>query len=285
MNHCKLCGSQNVEVIHNGTRDRADIDVLKCKNCGLVFLSKIVTDENFYSDSLMRKTIDFDKWRMNTQKDDNRRYLQHKELIAGKNILDFGCGNGGFLKLAQADAKIAYGIDLDSETVAYLKNEGIKCFKSVEELPSIKFDVIFMFHVIEHLPDPKFYLDILSNYLCDGGIIIIETPNADDALLSLYRCKAFADFTYWSPHICLYNEFTLNKMLSDSGFEVLNLFQFQRYPISNHFKWLVAEPIGGGGATERHFMKFNNPELNNAYVKVLKELKICDTLICHIGRG
>lgn len=100
-NTCKLCGGKNIKLIHEGTRDRADINVLKCSECGFVFLSKVVVDDAFYSDSFMRKNIDFVNWRKNTYTDDNRRYSQYKNLISGKKILDFGCGNGGFLTLAK----------------------------------------------------------------------------------------------------------------------------------------------------------------------------------------
>lgn len=37
---CILCGKRNAETIHNGTRDNENIDVLKCKDCGLVFLDR-----------------------------------------------------------------------------------------------------------------------------------------------------------------------------------------------------------------------------------------------------
>lgn len=251
MNKCKICSSEKIKVIHEGTRDRADVNVLKCIDCGLVFLSKILTDDEFYSDGEMRKYIDFEKWRKNTYIDDKRRYLQNKELILGKNILDFGCGNGGFLKLAKNDANQICGLDLDIESVNYLNHEGIECYQNVFELPDIKFDIIFMFHVVEHLPDPKQILYILADHLTEKGIIVMETPNADDALLSLYDCKAFADFTYWSPHIYLYNEFTLSKMLISIDFRILNMFQFQRYSIANHLKWLSKGLPGGGGRFSR----------------------------------
>jgi len=46
-----------------------------------------------------------------------------------------------------------------------------------------KFDVITLFHVLEHFDDPRAVLKQLKSMLAKGGIIVIEVPNADDALL------------------------------------------------------------------------------------------------------
>ena len=50
--------------------------------------------------------------------------------------------------------------------------------------------------------------------LSDNGQIIVEVPNADDALLTLYECEPFSHFTYWSCHLFLYTAKTL-QMLFD----------------------------------------------------------------------
>ena len=109
------------------------------------------------------------------------------------------------------------------------------------------------------------------------SMLVIETPNANDALLSIYECRAFADFTYWSPHIYLYNENTLNTVVKRAGLEVIDMRQIQRYPLANHLMWL-AKGIPGGGVKD--FQQLNLQRLNDAYADVLRENKACDTLIC-----
>lgn len=288
MNTCKLCNGNNITLIHKGTRDRPDVDVLRCNDCGLVFLSKIATDDRFYMDSQMRIKVDFDKWRTNTFADDSRRFSRFNKAIEKKTILDFGCGNGGFLKLIQMNAqgenrvKRSIGLELDIESVNRLNEDGIECYSSLSELPDIKFDIIFMFHVIEHLQDSQTVLGALADRLSDKGVIIIETPNADDALLSIYCCEKFADFTYWSPHIYLYNEDTLKKVLTQAGLDVIEILQEQRYPLANHLRWL-AKGLPAGGIAE--FQELNVQELNDAYAKVLRKQKACDTLLATVRRG
>lgn len=284
MNSCRLCKGNDITVIHKGTRDKSDIDVLKCNTCGFVFLSKIATDDKFYTDSQMRSEIDFNKWRENTFTDDSRRFSRFQNLIHKKNVLDFGCGNGGFLELVkkQGNPRCAVGVELDMECVHRLNDEGILCYGSISELPDIKFDIVFMFHVIEHLPHPEEVLHSLFDHVTAEGVIIMETPNADDALLSIYSCEKFADFTYWSPHIYLYNEHTLTKMLVDGGFEVTKIYQEQRYPLANHLRWL-SKGLPGGGVSE--FQELNDSEVNAAYARVLERQKACDTLISIVRRS
>lgn len=283
---CRLCNGSDVSLIHKGTRDRSDVDVLKCNLCGLVFLSQVATDDSYYADGQMMPGVDFDRWRKNSFADDSRRFTNFKHLIQDKTILDFGCGNGGFLKLAHGEwtqsglavrPRRLVGVDLDKESVRRIQNDGIECYGDIRELPDIKFDVIFLFHVVEHLADPGTILCALADHLSDGGIIVIETPNADDALLSIYHCDKFADFTYWSPHICLYNEQTLRQMLEKAGFEVKDMLQEQRYPLANHLRWL-AKGLPGGGVVE--LQELNAPEVNAVYAQLLRKQKACDTLVC-----
>ena len=285
MHMCRLCGGNDIAIIHKGTRDRQDIDVLRCNACGLVFLSEIATDEQFYSESQMRREINFEQWRKNTLPDDERRFLRFQECIRDKDILDFGCGNGGFLKLARVhgSASRAIGVELDMECVQRLTAEGIECYGDISALPNIEFDVVFLFHVIEHLPEPEESLGELLTHIKEGGLLIMETPNADDALLSIYGCEKFADFTYWSPHIYLYNESTMAGMLRRvERCGTVEILQEQRYPLANHLQWL-AKGVPGGGVKE--LVDWNRPQINQLYAEILREKKACDTLICLVRRA
>ena len=136
------------------------------------------------------------------------------------------------------------------------------------------------FHVFEHLKDPLEILKSLSPFLAEGGEIIIEVPNSDDILLSLYKSNKFSDFTYWSQHLFLFNEKTLTDLISKSEFRINWIEQIQRYPISNHLYWLSKGLPNGHNI----YSIFNNNKLNQEYSKVLKQEKICDTLLLSIKK-
>ena len=138
-----------------------------------------------------------------------------------------------------------------------------------------------MFHVLEHLPDPKAILSELSEMLADGGQIIMEVPNADDALLTLYNNEPFSNFTYWSCHLFLYTAKTLEMLFNQMNLKVNYIKQIQRYPLSNHLYWLAnGKP---GGHQKWHFL--DSPELHAAYEKTLTSIDKCDTIMTSISKS
>ena len=279
MSICRLCGNSDIETIHKGTRDRKDVDVLKCSHCGLVFLSRITTSDEFYVAGDMRQNIDFLSWRTITREDDLRRFNYFKDSIKGKSVMDFGCGNGGFLALVKENctSKVA-GVEHDKEACDILCESGIECYEDITYAPPQEtYNAIFMFHVIEHLPEPERILREIQQHMTTDSTLVIETPNSNDALLSMYKCRAFADFTYWSPHIYLYDEKTLATVVKRAGMEVVEMKQIQRYPLANHLNWL-AKGVPGGGVKD--FVQLNKKKLNDTYADALRESKACDTLIC-----
>jgi 2-polyprenyl-3-methyl-5-hydroxy-6-metoxy-1,4-benzoquinol methylase len=277
---CCLCSSRNITKIQSHVRDIPNVSVLKCDACGLVFLSSFSHITEHYYESGKMHDWDQEKWEgwvAETQTDTDRRVSYFARKVYGCNVLDYGCGNGSFVMKVARFAKSVVGVEPDETYKQYigegLDKKGIHIYRSIADVPSQKFDLITMFHVVEHLTEPEIILNALAERLADGGLLIIETPNSDDALLSLYACKAFSDFTYWGCHIRLYNEASLQLLLKNAGLEG-DIVQIQRYPVSNHLYWLSCGKPGGDKIWE--FM--NTPELNRLYERKLSEKKMCDTL-------
>lgn len=273
---CYLCGSESAPIIHKGTRGGHDeIDVLRCDECGLVRLSESIDEvDEFYSKSGMRdnRIESIEKARKLTRTDDKRRFIMTEKLLDDKSVLDFGCGDGGYLIRAKSIAKQVAGIEMEDAMRESLVAEGVECHKSLSEVG--KFDVITMFHVLEHLVDPILYLAELKSHLKQGGKLVIETPNSEDALLSLYGCEAFADFTYWNCHVYLYNTATLSLLAKKVGWKVLYSSQVQRYSLANHLYWLAKHKPAGH--IQWNFME--DSDVDGSYGKLLARLGIADTL-------
>ena len=265
---CYLCGCDDTITRQEGVRDNPEINVLECVNCGLVYLSSCEP-----SPTLHRLVKDITAWSQRTLADDIRRAKDLKHVTSGKLVLDFGCGNGNFLK--NVDAGYGVGVEIDDGARMYCEACGLDVTPSV--VPFAWYDVITMFHVIEHIADPTALLKELGDHLHPNGKIIIETPNADDALLTLYNCKEFAEFTYWSKHPYLYNEATLTALAVQSGFRVTGMEQYQRYPLSNHLYWLAnGKPNGHGEWPFLH---------NGEYAETLAKLKKSDTIIATLEKA
>jgi SAM-dependent methyltransferase len=255
---------------------------LECRNCGLVFLSSFKHfDEKTHENSGMFKeggltTVDtvfkFNKI------DNDRRYKQFEELIFNKDILDFGCGAGNFLIQAKERAKSCCGVEVNKEFTEFYKKLGLEVFQNFNEINN-KFDVIFMFLVLPFIQNPLDLLETLKTRLKNGGQLVIETPNIDDALLTLYGSKAFSNFTYTSMSLFYYNKRTLSDLLIKAGYRVNYVKNYQRYNISNHLYWLGKQQPKG----HQIWDFLDTPELNNAYAASLAKLGKCDTLIGSFG--
>ena len=274
-NHiCYNCQSTSSKIIHNGVRDNDSLDVLQCENCGLVFLSDDSQISNlFYEEGGMFRKSDFESWKQNTLPDDRRRFITLKKLIEGKILTDFGCGNANFLNLAKTSCKKVYGIELQKYFCEYFKDCGLSVFESLDKLPEKQHGKT-MFHVLEHLKNPVNMLKEISQYLNDDGKIIIEVPNANDALLSLFKCKSFADFTYWSCHLFLFNKKTLVQIVEKAGLKVEKASYIQRYTFMIHLQWLIKYKPAGHKIWRKYDLKL----LNLLYSIFLKLIGMTDTI-------
>ena len=262
------------------TGGRHNIDVLKCEDCGLVRLSESVNNiDNFYIQSGMRNNVvdTPEHYRKTTIKDSMRRFRFTQNIIEGKSVLDFGCGAGGYLVLAKDIAATAEGVELEQVMRDGLNAEGIKCASSLDDVGS--FDVITMFHVLEHLDEPLLYLEKIKEHLNKDGKLLIEVPNADDALLSLYNSEKFADFTYWHCHVYLYTNDTIRKLAKKAGYHIDFVQQVQRYPLSNHLYWLAEGAPGG----HKKYSFLNDKLLDRYYGDLLAKSGIADTILAEFS--
>jgi 2-polyprenyl-3-methyl-5-hydroxy-6-metoxy-1,4-benzoquinol methylase len=277
---CYLCQSNEYSKRTGTVRDNRDIDVLQCDECGLVYLSSTdhIKKEHYEESGMHDDGLNINNWLKETDKDDERRFQFIKEKITNKNVLDFGCGIGGFLEKAKTVAKTVVGVELERALQPSFKQRLLTVFS---DLTSVRgsYDVITAFHVVEHLKDPTTTLKDLSALLSLGGEIIVEVPNSEDALLTLYNNKSFQNFTYWSQHLYLYNAQTIKELVRKSGLKVNWVKHIQRYSLANHLYWLAKGRPGG----HEHFNFIDTVELNKQYESQLAALEITDTIIASIS--
>ena len=133
------------------------------------------------------------------------RYNFAKRFVKNRVVIDLGCGVGyGTFMLAKARAKKVYGIDIDNDAIEYAKAN--YCDKNItynvrdalkSKFPSRVADIIIAFEVIEHVKNPKKFLEEATRLLKPNGIFIMSTPNSE---------ASFGDNPY---HI---KEFTLQEL-------------------------------------------------------------------------
>lgn len=145
-----------------------------------------------------------------------------------RSYLDVGCGNGRFLRAMEAQGirrEWNYGLELDENVVRSLVEAGydVRC-ERVEDcttIPNNRIDLVTMFHVIEHVADPRAVIEKIVQWMSPHGALAIETPNLDSC-----DARSFQQ-TYWGGyhfprHWNLFTPLTLSRLLARSGLEVMH---------------------------------------------------------------
>ena len=215
--------ASNVETFYPRTRDREDISVLRDVESGILFLSRFDHINNYHYKGIVH---DQNSITHQMEKDDIRRYTQFEDIITSKAILDYGAGAGGFASLA-ANISDTHSYDL---CIPIGGNA-----TALDTIPhDAQYDVITMFHVLEHLTEPIETLQQLYLNLKPGGHLIIEVPHARDILLNI---EAFRAKSLWSEHLILHTRISLLAFLRAAGFKQIGITGYQRYDYLNHVKW------------------------------------------------
>jgi len=92
-------------------------------------------------------------------------------------ILDIGAGTGDFLSVAKNDGWETIGVEPSDRAKAIAKNKGVSFVEETTELKNHSFDVISMWHVLEHVPDLDKQIKELKRLLKPTGTLIIAVPN------------------------------------------------------------------------------------------------------------
>jgi 2-polyprenyl-3-methyl-5-hydroxy-6-metoxy-1,4-benzoquinol methylase len=92
-------------------------------------------------------------------------------------ILDIGAGTGDFLSVAKNDGWQTIGVEPSDRAKAIAKNKGVSFVEETSELENHSFDVISMWHVLEHVPDLDKQIKELKRLLKPSGTLIVAVPN------------------------------------------------------------------------------------------------------------
>ncbi|HEY9584309.1 MAG TPA: DUF4910 domain-containing protein [Candidatus Paceibacterota bacterium] len=137
-----------------------------------------------------------------------------KKPFFGK-LLDLGCGDGSFVKYCKSRGIEATGIDI---------NNGVNFERDRLPYKDNSFDIVFMYAVIEHITDPSNILTEIKRVLSNNGVIVLITPNFDQAPIIFYD-----DPTHVKP----YNPTNLSYLMKLFGFkeEFIGLWTVKKSPL------------------------------------------------------
>lgn len=276
---CYLCGSTKCSKIHDKIRYDLSPRPYQCDQCNFVFLYPRMTPEaekEFY-EKFYRSTYDNQEaeklWKASLPEAKSRVSRFMNLYSKETRVLEIGCASGYFLFSVKEHVKSTTGVELTTDFVRYARGRGLDVRESLNEVPDNSCDLIFMFHVLEHIEDPIQFLKDLKKKLSHSGKLIIEVPNVDDVLVSTYKIKSHLDFYWEIAHKYYFSKDTLKQVMDRAGYKS-EIHPLQRYDLSNHMYWMQYGKPGGQGFYGTLF----TPALLAEYEKCLKDKYVCDTI-------
>lgn len=148
--------------------------------------------------------------------------LINKYGASTKTLLDIGCGTGNFLEVAKNNEWTVLGIEPNQEAraIANIKtNNAVFNLGKLEELKEASFDVITLWHVLEHLPNLEYQVALLNKLLKPEGTLVIAVPNHKSFDASYYK-------SFWAAydvprHLWHFNKKSISSLFSKVSMNVI----------------------------------------------------------------
>jgi len=241
---CPLCKQSKVKEFFK----KRDFFYFECVKCFCLFVYPLPDKK------VLKQYYQFE-FSYNHSLDNHARRLKQYEKVLkkmkkmnpqGKNLLDVGCGTGTFLGLAKHKKLKTLGIEPSLKLYKIAKERGAKVLNcTFEEFCRLRsnlklsFDFITLFHVIEHISDPRGWIENLLELLRKGGFLYIETPNIDSYLY--FSQREFYTFLTPPDHLILFSKRSFLRLLKNYKVKV----NFSTYSYPEHLMGVVKSFIKG----------------------------------------
>lgn len=245
--NCSICGAVSVPRTIK-VRSGKEMEIFHCNYCNFDFFdldpTSLLADDKLDESRLKSAGLDIPSIDKDFENGTRQSLPYLDEFISendkGTNILEIGCSVGYFLKLLKDKGVNPYGVELNISRTRYVNEYlNIPCYDTLEkcEASQIKFKKIFLFYVLEYIPNPVEYFTRLIAMLDEGGSIILVSPNLDDFLKDVWQNPGFGSFFYDE---CAINYFTFKatKVFADAlPASSYQLYTKQGYSFVNHTSW------------------------------------------------
>lgn len=282
---CPICGLDEPEAVYPINKayasSRSGIDVSEiplgvacCKECKHQFIQPVPYSEflrAFYANYMNVAKGGF--YRDRDQKEIPSllrqrygRWLQRIQSLGGAgSLLDVGSGLGTFLRLAREYGLEVAGVEPNYEAATMLREcYGIAVHDCLLEDLNIsdKYDVISMWDLLEHLPDPRAAISKSHELLTPHGLLVLEIPIRDSCVhwlakgvyrVSAGRLRNPLFRVYGIHHLQYFSERSIQRFLADHGFEIAEVYRDQ-----TDVQALYQRPQGNGKANRAKTGAYNS---------------------------
>lgn len=245
--NCYQCGADDYRLFLIGEEDltgkEGEFQYVKCNKCSLVYQNpRIASDQikEFYDGEYIahRKKKNWGiltplyEWAMNKHdRDKDRLVSRYLNINNQTEVLDVGCAVGTFLLHLKKkyDCPVS-GVDF-KEGLDYPGFDQIEFYEGLfyeQKIQKNRYDLITMWHFLEHCYDPNQSLQMAGKVLKKGGKLVIEVPRLDSATFKLFGRK-------WPgvqapQHTVLFDKQHFVQLMEKNGFKVVNYLSYGAFP-------------------------------------------------------
>lgn len=178
-------------------------------------------DSQYYISHTDAKSSLFDKLYQAVKKFNIRKKarLVKKQVPNGKELLDIGAGTGDFLLALKNRNWEVNGVEPNFDARMRAQEKGVNLNIDIDSLPVKKYDVITLWHVLEHLPNLELQIKKIVSLLKNDGTLIIAVPNFKSYDANYYK-------EHWAAydvprHLWHFSKMSISKLFKKQKMEVV----------------------------------------------------------------
>lgn len=238
---CPVCGGSDwTELI-----EKSPWIIKKCTSCGLGMLDPRPTPEEltelykaeYFEDQYDEGLAPGSDAMRRRLSQERHRYKFFWPFKKRGRVLDVGCGRGYFLLACRGQGFEVQGFDVSEDGAKYVRetlNIPVKTGQPAGAFGANEFDVITMWHALEHVEDPNEYMTLLDQWLKPDGVLVIDVPNyaSTDARLKWENWEGWV-LPY---HLWHHTPASLEMLLQKHGYEIIRRKHYHSQVIKDRLK-------------------------------------------------
>jgi len=233
---CYICKGKTEVLYEFNTRKNDLYNLLVCQDCCFLRINPI-PDQNIIDglyknrsmpESKLEKEVFSSSFLTSLKKyvlikPQLKKLRQFVNRAGNPKLLDIGCSTGWITDVSREAGFDATGLEANAHVAEYGRNKyGLDIIEGyIEDLETdLKFDAVTMFHVLEHIADPRNMLNQVKGLLNKNGKLLIVVPNSESLGAGIFK----KNYNWNIPHhISFFSPDTIREILTQSGFRVIGV--------------------------------------------------------------